>query len=150
MATKIGLEMKLYRNNGGTWATPTWQEITKTKDLSLNVDISEADVSDRGSFWRKIRGALISAAIEFGLNYDPANTHVTALQTASIASTLTNRTVLIAVADGDIATSGTLYWKFDSEIFNFSRDEGLESGVMVNVTMKPTESANVPTIVTVA
>ena len=52
MGIKLGMEAKLYRNTG-TYALPTWVELTNVKDLTLNLEAGEADVTTRGNAgWR--------------------------------------------------------------------------------------------------
>ena len=52
MAVKLGLDAKLFRNTG-TFATPTWNEITNVRDVTLNLEAGEADVTTRGNNgWR--------------------------------------------------------------------------------------------------
>ena len=43
MPVKLGLDAKLFQNTG-TYATPTWDEITNVRDLTLNLEAGEADV----------------------------------------------------------------------------------------------------------
>ena len=52
MAVKLGLDAKLFHNTG-SYATPTWDEITNVRDLTLNLEAGEADVTTRGNAgWR--------------------------------------------------------------------------------------------------
>ncbi|GAB4138374.1 MAG: hypothetical protein Tsb009_06550 [Planctomycetaceae bacterium] len=52
MTIKLGMEAKLYRNTG-TYALPTWVEMINVKDLTLNLEAGEADVTTRGNAgWR--------------------------------------------------------------------------------------------------
>ena len=48
MGIKLGLDAKLYRNTS-VYATPTWDEITNIRDLTLNLEAGEADVTTRGN-----------------------------------------------------------------------------------------------------
>ena len=48
MPAKLGLDAKLYRNTG-TFAAPTWDIIGNVKDLTLNLETGEADVSTRAN-----------------------------------------------------------------------------------------------------
>ena len=63
MTIKLGMEAKLYRNTG-TYATPTWVEMLNVKDLTLNLEASEADVTTRGNAgWRATIAALTVSGI---------------------------------------------------------------------------------------
>ena len=64
MTIKLGMEAKLYRNTG-TYAAPTWVEMLNVKDLTLNLEASEADVTTRGNAgWRATIAALKDGSIE--------------------------------------------------------------------------------------
>jgi hypothetical protein len=142
---KIGLEMKLYRNTG-TYESPTWTEMTNVRDVTLNLEKGEADVTTRGSGgFRATKGTLKDASLEFESVYDPDDADYVALETAYFNDTALD----VAVADGDIAVSGTKYIRAEMEVFSFSRSEPLEEGVTVSVSMKPTYSAHPPAQVTV-
>ena len=65
MTIKLGMEAKLYRNTG-TYAAPTWVEMTNVKDVTLNLEAGEADVTTRGNAgWRATIAALKDGSIEF-------------------------------------------------------------------------------------
>ena len=98
MGVKLGLDAKLYRNTG-TSGSPTWVEMTNVKDLTLNLEASEADVTTRGNAgWRATLAALKDASIEFEMVWDTADAAFTAIKDAFFGST----SVEFAVMDGDI------------------------------------------------
>ena len=140
MAVKLGLDAKLYRNSG-TYALPTWNEITNAKDVTLNLEAGEADAGRRGSGgWRETLMALKDGSVEFELVYDNADAEFTALKDAFFNGT----TVELAVMDGDIATTGTQGLRATMSVVNFSRNEPLEEALTVSVTVTPAPSANPP------
>ena len=99
---KLGMEAKLYRNDG-TYASPTWVELLNVKDLTLNLEAGEADVTTRGNAgWRATIASLKDGSIEFDMLWDTADTNFTALKDAFFSG----GTVEFAVMDGDVATSG--------------------------------------------
>ena len=58
MGVKLGLHAKLYRNTG-SGGTPAWNEIPNVRDVTLNLETGEADVSTRGNGgWRANIGTL--------------------------------------------------------------------------------------------
>jgi hypothetical protein len=78
---KLGMEAKLYRNTG-SYAAPTWSEMTNVKDLTLNL---EADVTTRGNAgWRATIAALKDGSIEFEMVWDTALV-ITKCQFASVS-----------------------------------------------------------------
>ena len=142
---KLGMEAKLYRNTG-TYAAPTWSEMTNVKDLTLNLEASEADVTTRGNAgWRATIAALKDGSIEFEMVWDPADAGFTAIQDAYF----NNTTVEFGVMDGDIASSGTQGLRATMSITKLTRSEPLEQAITVSVTAKPTYSDNAPEWMTV-
>ena len=149
MPAKLGLDAKLYRN-AGTYAAPTWDLIGNVRDLTLNLETGEADVSTRGNNgWRATVGTLKDASLEFEMVWDTADSDFGAVRDAF----LNNNTVEFAVMDGLITgagSSGSQGLRATFRIASFSRNEALEEAITVSVTAKPTYSANPPSWMTVA
>lgn len=145
MTIKLGMEAKLYRNTG-TYAAPTWVEMTNVKDVTLNLEAGEADVTTRGNAgWRATIAALKDGSIEFEMVWDTADADFTAIQQAFFGNT----DLEFAVMDGDVASSGSQGLRATMAITNFSRSEALEEAIGVSVTAKPTYAANPPEWMTV-
>ena len=140
MSVKLGMEAKLYRNTG-TYETPDWEEITNAKDVTLNLEKGEADVTTRAnSGWRATVGTLKDGSVEFEMVWDTADEGFTAIQGAYFAGTA----IEVAVMDGDIETAGSQGLRATMAVTNFSRNEPLEEAITVSVTLKPTYAANAP------
>jgi hypothetical protein len=137
---KLGLDAKLYRNTG-TFASPTWNEVINVKDLTLNLEAGEADVTTRGNNgWRATVATLKDGSIEFEMVWDTED-----LDFAAIRDTFLNRGAMeFAVMDGGIADSGSQGLRATCMVTNFSRNESLEEAITVSVTVKPTYSVNAP------
>ena len=145
MGVKLGLDAKLYRNTG-THGSPTWNEVTNVKDLTLNLEAGEADVSTRGNGgWRANIATLKDASLEFEMVWDTADDDFTAIRTAF----LTNGSIEFAVLDGGSAVAGSQGLRALMAITNFSRSEPLEEAITVSVTAKPTYSTDPPEWMTV-
>ena len=140
MALGKGMNAKLYYDvlgvDGGTWA-----ELTIVKDVSLNLEKAEADVTTRaaGGF-RQTVTTIKEATIEFEMIWDPANAGFGAILDAWKNGSL----IGLAVMDGLIATVGTQGLTADCEIISFNKNEPLEEVATVNVTAKPTYSDTAP------
>lgn len=145
MSVKLGMEAKLYRNTG-TYAVPTWVELDNVKDLTLNLESGEADVTTRGNAgWRATVATLKEGSIEFEMVWDTGDTNFTAIQDAFFNGT----DIEFAVMDGDITASGTQGLRATMAITSFSRSEALEEALMVSVNAKPTYATNAPEWMTV-
>jgi len=140
MSVKLGMDAKLYRNTG-TYETPTWVEITNAKDVNLNLEKGEADVTTRANQgWRATVGTLKDGSVEFEMVWDTDDAGFTAIQEAYFDGT----PLEVAVMDGDIATSGSQGLRATMAVTNFSRNEPLEEAITVSVTLKPTYADNAP------
>ena len=145
MAIRLGMEAKVYRNTG-TWATPTWVEITNVRDVTLNLETGEADVTTRAnSGWRATAATLKEASVEFEMVWDTADAGFTAIKDAFFDG----ESIDLAVMDGDITQNGTQGLRAEFSITSFSRSEPLEEAITVSVTAKPAYSQNAPEWMTV-
>jgi hypothetical protein len=142
----LGYNAKLYRNTG-TYASPTWSEMTNVKDLTLNMDLDEADVTTRASGgWKANVATLLDGSIEFEMVYDPTDANFTAVQTAFFSRSA----VEFAAMDGPIATAGSQGLRATCMVKQFSVEEKLAEALTVKVTIKPTYAANPPSWYTVS
>ena len=141
MSVKLGMDAKLYFCAAGIGGTPTWTLLGNVKNVTLNLQKGEADVTTRANAgWKATAGTLKEGSIEFEMVWDTSDAGFTAIQTAYFNNTL----IGLAAMDGAIATNGSQGLWADCMITDFSRDEPLEEAITVKVTAKPTYSANAP------
>lgn len=106
MTIKIGNDLKLYYNTG-TVASPTWGEIKQVGDVTLDLNVGEAEVDLRESTWLLNLPTKLSTSLNIALASNPGGTIFDILRGYFL-----NRTVKqYAIASGPIATSGTNYFK---------------------------------------
>jgi hypothetical protein len=131
---RLGLEGKLYYGDAGSLAS---NELKNAKDVTLNLESSEADVTTRGNNgWRATVAALKDASVEFDLVWDTGNAGFTAIKNAY----LNGAAIALAILD-DLDGEGL---DADFSITSFSRGEPLEEAMTVSVTAKPTYSTRAP------
>jgi hypothetical protein len=119
----------------------SWSEMGNVKDVTLNLETGEADVTVRANTgWRAMVGTLKEATIEFTMQWDTEDAGFAALQDAF----MNNLSIGIAVMDGEIATPGSQGLTANCSVISFSRSEPLEEAMTVDVTLKPTYSATPP------
>jgi hypothetical protein len=129
----LGQDCKLYRNTG-TYAAPTWDEVPNVKDLDLNLEKGEADVSTRGGGgWEQIIATLKKAAVDFDMVWKPGDADFAAFRDGY----LQNVQVECLVLDGDRTIAGSQGLRASMEVLGFSRSEKLTEGVMAKVKLKP-------------
>ncbi len=131
---KLGLEGKLYHGAAGSTANT---ELANVKDLTLNLESSEADVTTRANNgWRATVAALKDASIEWEMVWDSDDAGFTAIKNAYFNGT----PIALAILDG-VNGEGL---DADFAITGFSRSEPLEEAMSVSVTAKPTYSTRAP------
>jgi len=136
----LGMNCKLYRcatlidDSGNTPALATWLEIDNVKDLTLNLETGEADITTRANNgWRATAATLKDGSIEFEMLWKPGDAAFDAIQAAWAGA----NEIAFFAADGDEATSGTQGLAGNFSVTNFSRNEPLEEAVTASVTIKP-------------
>jgi TP901-1 family phage major tail protein len=131
---KLGLEGKLYYGDAGSTAS---NELTNAKDVTLNLEAAEADITTRGNNgWRATVAALKDASVEWSMVWDSADAGFTAIKNAYLNGAAIALAILDA-ADGEGLDA-------DFAITSFSREEPLEEAMTVSVTAKPTYSTRAP------
>jgi len=147
MSVVLGKDAKLYFCAAGIGGTPTWTELTNVKNVTVNLQKGEADVTTRGNNgWKASVGTLKEGSIEFEMVWDTEDAGFAALQAAYFGDTA----IGIAAMDGDITEAGRRGLWADMAVIDFSREEPLEEALSVKVTLKPTYSANAPEWKTIA
>jgi len=133
MAIVLGLNAKLLRGAAGATGTT---EVKNVKDLTLNLESGEADVTTRATGgWRATAGTLKEASLEFGILYDTEDADFQAFQAAYFSNT----PLALFITDG--AGSGL---DADWSITAFTVEQPLEEAVSVSITAKPTASTRAP------
>jgi hypothetical protein len=122
----LGMNAKLYY---GTAGGPANTEMTNVRNVTLNLDAGEADVTTRANQgWRATAPTLRECSVEFEMVWDPADAGFAAVKNAY----LTNGLIALKVLDkaGGQGPDG------DFSITSFSRSEELEEAITVSVTAK--------------
>ena len=133
MAIVLGLNAKLLRGEAGATAT---EEIKNVKDLTLNLESGEADVTTRKTEgWRASVATLKEASLDFSILYDTDDPDYNAFADAYFD----NAPLALFVTDGN----GTGL-DADFSITNFSIEQPLEEAISVSITAKPTASTRAP------
>ncbi len=138
MSVRLGLDARLYYGPANSGAAT---ELTNVKDVTLNLEKAEADVTTRANNgWRATVGTLKDASIEFQMIWDTADAGFAAIRDAFMSDTPLDFRVLSGASD-DPESEGLLA---TCEVFSFTRNEALEEAITVDVTIKPTYAANPP------
>lgn len=138
MGHKLGMNAKMYHGVAGEQAT---SELANVRDVTLNLEKGEADVTTRGNEgWRATVGTLKSGSVEFEMMWDTGDTGFAAIKDAYFNDT----PIALLILDGDVSEAGSEGLDADFSVTNFTRNEPLEEGITVSVTVKPTYSTRAP------
>jgi hypothetical protein len=140
MRIVLGKDGKLYRNSA-TYASPTWNEVSNVKDLVINAEDAEADVTRRASGgFRETVGTIRELSVEFNMVWDKDDTDLAAISTAWKA----RAAVEFLVLDGPEDVAGSEGVRATMRVASFPRNEELENAMEVPVVLKPTPAENAP------
>ena len=138
MTHVLSEDAKVYRNTG-SYATPTWDELDNVKDLTLNLDKDEVDVTTRASNgFKEFADGLIDSSVEFSMVWDSGDAGFSAIQIAYFAKTA----IEFLILDGDEATTGSQGLRATMMVKSFTRNENLGEALMVDVTVRPVKNAD--------
>jgi hypothetical protein len=117
-----------------TTLTPaSMTELTNVKDVTINHETGEADVTTRGnSGWRATAATLRECSVDFQMIWKNGDAGFTAIKEAWVNGT----EIALAILTGDPAEAGTEGPFGNFSITNFTRNEPLEEAITVDVTAK--------------
>jgi hypothetical protein len=141
----LGFQHRLYRN-AGTYESPSWSELTIARDVTPDYSMSEADTSTRASVragWDLSTPVSKAASIEVQMLYKGSDTGYIAFKNAFHSKL----PIEVAVVDGDITDGATKGVRMSVGVFNFSEAQPLKDVVVTNMTLKPTNATNLPSLI---
>lgn len=145
MSIKLGRNCKLYYN-AGSYGSPTWTEVTLTRDLTLNQDAETADADHRGA---GVFGADVVTKLTLGVDFEMIWETASAVFLALVNAYYAGSSVEFLVLDGSVGASGSRGVRATCNVTKFTRSEPLAGVVMAQASIKPTYSANPATTYTV-
>jgi len=143
-AFRLGKDAKVYRNLV-PYSTPTFtaaaNEVKIARDVTQNLDKGDFDGSTRGTGgWRQHAGTLKDASIDLEILYRPSDVHYEAL----LAAFLFDGCVELLIVSGPPTVIGADGLWAEFTVTGFTRNEPLEEGLTVSVTLMPAISTNEP------
>ncbi len=144
MGVRLGLEAVLYRNTG-TYNVPVLVKVDNVKDLTLNLEKGEADVTTRGNNgWKAMVGVLKDATIDFGMVWNTSDANFAAIRDSFMASDVTGATIEFFVMSADVDEADAEGLRASFMVSKFTKNEALEEAQSVDVTIRPTFSTHAP------
>lgn len=140
MATKLGLQGEISFKEGGQAGAGAWIVMENVRDVTLNLEKAEADMTTRAADgWRELVATLKTLSIEFEMVHDPADAAYAAMRD----SFLNDEIVGIRALD----SPGGVGFSADMMAFGFTKTEPLEDGQKVSVVLKVTRGATPVTVI---
>lgn len=142
---QLGMNARLYYKEGGQDESGPWVELGNAKDVTLNLETDEADVTTRANKgWKAIVATLKSASVEFEMVWDRQDPGFKVIRNAFLNNRIVGIQVLDGPAEGGEEPDGQGL-QADWMITSFKRNEPLGEAITVSVTIKITYSATPPT-----
>lgn len=136
MSIVLGFNAKLFRGEAGSQASIL---MTNVRDLTLNIEKGEADITTRASNgWRSTIGTLKSGTLEFQMNYDTQDEDYNAVKNAFI----NDKNIAFFISDGE--GNGL---DADFSITAFNEEQPSEDVIKISVTAKPATVSRAPQFV---
>lgn len=134
-AVKPGINAAVYRNSG-SYASPTWTEVTLIRDVTINGPWNLADASIRATKAVLQAKTQIALTGQIVIRADDADAGYQALWDASCLSTSSGLLDLL-ILDGDIATEGAMGFRAHWNINFSSQDQGAGNVVYTTFDIAP-------------
>jgi hypothetical protein len=143
MAVLKGIDCKVYRNTA-TYGSPTWALVNPTIEVTVNLENSTFDASNRDSNYRLQLPALTDISVDFRFHKDKDDADFLALETA--AQTRANLDLLIL--DGLQTVGASDGWRILGFFSSWTESQPLEDAITVDATYVPAAVANAVAVAT--
>jgi len=131
--------------NSATYSSPTWVELKKVRDVTINLSAGEVETNARESAWKLSRQGLRELSVSFGyLTKQGADTVFDALRAAFFARTTTEFLFLDAAA----TETGAEGIRAHFQIFSQTINQGLEDVVTADYEVRPVYAEESAALVT--
>lgn len=137
--TKTGRECKLYYN-ANTYASPSWVEIARAKDVALSLGKNTTEVVSRATNWSKTLGTTRTMSLNFGYDYKQGAND--AVWTALFTSYNANSGIELAVLDGAVTTVGTDGFRAYFEVTEMEWTQSQDDQVTYDITAQHTDECD--------
>lgn len=143
MGVLKGIDCKVYLNTG-TYNSPTWALVSQVIEVTVNLENSTFDASNRASNYRLQLPALTDISVDLRFHKDKDDVDFLALETA--AQTRANLDLLIL--DGLQTSGNSDGWRILGFFSSWSEGQPLEDAVTVDATYVPAAVANAVAVAT--
>lgn len=143
MAVLKGIDCKVYRNSG-TYSSPTWALVNPVIEVTVNLENSAFDASNRDSNYRLQLPALTDISVDIRMHKDKADADFEALEDAAQGRT----TIDLLILDGVNTLDASDGWRIQGFFTSWNESQPLEDAVTVDATFVPAATANAVEVTT--
>lgn len=143
MAVLKGIDCKVYRNSA-TYASPTWSLVNPVIEVTVNLENSAFDASNRVNNYRLQLPALTDISVDIRMHKDKADTDFEALEDAAQGRT----TIDLLILDGVNTLDASDGWRIQGFFTSWNESQPLEDAVTVDATFVPAATANAVEVTT--
>lgn len=143
MAVLKGIDCKVYRNSG-TYGSPTWSLVNPVIEVTVNLENSAFDASNRDSNYRLQLPALTDISVDLRMHKDKADADFEALEDAAQGRT----TIDLLILDGVQTSGDSDGWRIQGFFTSWNESQPLEDAVTVDATFVPAATANAVAVTT--
>lgn len=138
---KYGFKGKFYINSG-TYASPTWNEVKRVKEVKVGAAFDKEDATTRmGGGIKQSEPVLLDIGLTGKVRSDEGDTTgFLAMETAF----LTRAEIDVMVLDGDKATDGSRGYRIGMKVFKFEEDQDVAKILWRDFDLSPCVSENAP------
>jgi len=143
MAVMSGRGGFVYRNTA-TYASPTFAQVNPVIEVTVNLDSSAFDASNRDSNYRLQLPSLIEVSVDFRFHKDKADADFLALETAA----QTGANVDLLILDGVRTSADSDGWRIQGFFTSWNESQPLEDAITVDATFVPAATSNAIAVTT--
>lgn len=143
MAVLKGIDCKVYRNSA-TYGSPTWSLVNPVIEVTVNLENSAFDASNRDSNYRLQLPALTDISVDIRMHKDKADADFEALEDAAQGRT----TIDLLILDGVNTLDASDGWRIQGFFTSWNESQPLEDAVTVDATFVPAATANAVEVTT--
>lgn len=139
MAQKLlGINAKLYRNSA-TFGSPTWVEMPRVSDVSVDVNWNRAVNATRGSVFE--RGGKTTAKLQLTFKHEEDLTDVAFLAIIAALNSQSGMMDLLAL-NASNSTNGAAGYRGEFDIADMKESQGIQDVLIYDVTALPQATGN--------
>ncbi len=132
MSKRLGIKCKLYLNVN-TYESPTWNNVDRVSDATLNIQWEEGDAKSRESIISTFEPTMGTLDCSGKIRVDGDDGNYVAIRNAFAGKVALDLLIL----DGEHDEDDSEGVRGDFKVFNFSRDESMGNVIFRDFTLKP-------------